>query len=60
MLPELRARNEALCALIREGKDDDLALITEHVRETVRNKLAVSDPDLLNRSASLDRPPPVP
>jgi len=60
LLAELRSRNEALCALIRDGKDDDLALITEHVRETVRDKLAVSDPDLLSRSAPLDRPPPVP
>ncbi len=56
---ELRSRNEALCARIRDGHEDDLALIAEHVRETVRDKLRTTNPELLSRSAPLDRQPGV-
>jgi len=49
----LRERNEALCALVREGKADEgetARAVFEHVRRTVRDKLTVSDPELLDRS----------
>ncbi len=48
----LRERNEALCALIRGGDSDDEAArqVFDHVRRTVRDKLTVSDPPLLERS----------
>ena len=49
----LRERNEALCALIRSGEADDGEAerkVFEHVQGTVRNKLTVSDPTLLDRS----------
>ncbi len=47
----LRERNEALCELIRGGEDGDAARqVFEHVRRTVRDKLTVSDPPLLERS----------
>ncbi len=48
----LRERNEALCALIRGGDRDDEAArqVFDHVRRTVRDKLTVSDPPLLERS----------
>jgi hypothetical protein len=48
----LSERNEALCALIRGGDSDDEAAreVFDHVRRTVRDKLTVSDPPLLERS----------
>ena len=48
----LRERNEALCALIRGGDSDGEAArqVFDHVRRTVRDKLTVSDPPLLERS----------
>ena len=48
----LRERNEALCALIRGGDDDGESArqVFDHVRRTVRDKLTVSDPPLLERS----------
>jgi len=48
----LHERNEALCALIRGGDSDDEAArqVFDHVRRTVRDKLTVSDPPLLERS----------
>jgi hypothetical protein len=49
----VRDRNEALCALIRDGGADEgdrARDVFEHVRRTVRDKLTVSDPDLLDRS----------
>jgi len=48
----LRERNEALCALIRGGDSDDeeARQVFDHVRRTVRDKLTVSDPPLLERS----------
>ena len=49
----LRERNEVLSALIRGGGADDgetARKVFEHVRRTVRDKLTVSDPALLDRS----------
>ena len=49
----LRERNEALCTLIRSGDADDgeaARKVLEHVQRTVRDKLTVSDPALLERS----------
>jgi hypothetical protein len=49
----MRLRNDALCALIREGSADEgdmLATVTRHVRQVVQDKLRVSDPGLLERS----------
>jgi len=49
----LRERNEALCALIRNGDAEDSETarrLFEHVQRTVRDKLTVSDPALLQRS----------
>ncbi len=49
----LRERNEALCSLIRGGDADDgeaARKVFEHVQRTVRDKLTVSDPALLDRS----------
>ena len=49
----LRERNEALSALIRDGDADDgetTRNVFEHVQRTVRDKLTVSDPALLERS----------
>ncbi len=49
----LRERNEALCTLIRGGDADDgeaARKVFEHVQRTVRDKLTVSDPALLDRS----------
>jgi hypothetical protein len=49
----LRDRNEALCSLIRNGAADDgdpAARVQEHVRNVVRDKLRVTDPELLSRS----------
>ena len=46
-------RNEALCTLIRSGDADDgeaARKVLEHVQRTVRDKLTVSDPALLERS----------
>ncbi len=48
----LRERNEALCELIRGGGADEGATAREvfaHLRSTVRDKLTVSDPALLER-----------
>jgi hypothetical protein len=50
----LRAHNEALCRLIRGGEADEgelAAQIQHHVRAVVREKLRVTDPELLSRSA---------
>ena len=49
----LRERNEALCALIRGGDVDEgetARKVFEHVQRTIRDKLTVSDPALLERS----------
>ena len=49
----LLERNEALCTLIRSGNADDgeaARKVLEHVQRTVRDKLTVSDPALLERS----------
>ena len=49
----LRERNEALCTLIRSGDADDgeaARKVLAHVQRTVRDKLTVSDPALLERS----------
>jgi len=48
----LRERNEALCELIRGGDSDGEVApqVFDHVRRTVRDKLTVSDPPLLERS----------
>jgi hypothetical protein len=46
-------RNAALCSLIRNGDADDsdlAARVQEHVRNVVRDKLRVTDPELLARS----------
>lgn len=51
----LRERNTALSALIEAGEADDgppARHVFEHVRATLRNKLRVSDPALLERSDS--------
>jgi hypothetical protein len=50
----VRERNEALCRLIRDGETDEgqlPALVHEHVRNVVREKLRVTNPELLARSA---------
>ncbi len=49
----LRERNEALSALIRNGDADEgetAREVFEHVQRTVREKLTVTDPALLERS----------
>jgi hypothetical protein len=49
----LRDRNEALCSLIRDGDVDEGALsarVRAHVRNVVRDKLRITDPELLSRS----------
>ncbi len=49
----LQERNEALCTLIRDGDAGDSEAarrLFEHVQRTVRDKLTVSDPALLERS----------
>ena len=49
----LRERNEALRTLIRGGDADDgkaAREVFEHVQRTVRDKLTVTDPALLDRS----------
>ena len=49
----LRERNEALCQLIRGGEaaDDEMsARVQHHVRAVVREKLRITDPELLARS----------
>lgn len=49
----LQERNEALCELIRGGGGEDgetARKVFEHVQHTVRDKLTVSDPALLDRS----------
>jgi hypothetical protein len=49
----LRERNEALSALIRNGDADDgetARKVFEHVQHTIRDKLTVTDPALLERS----------
>ncbi len=55
-LPDaLRTRTAALCDRIRAGDADSGAYreqVLAHVRRTVRDKLAVSDPELLRRSAA--------
>ena len=49
----LRARNTELCERIRAGEADEgpfAQRVFEHVRQTVRDKLRASDPELLRRS----------
>jgi hypothetical protein len=49
----LHERNEALCRLIRAGEADKGELsvrLQEHVRNVVREKLRVTNPELLARS----------
>ena len=49
----LRDRNETLCSLIRNGDFHNGALsarVPEHVRNVVRDKLRITDPELLARS----------
>ena len=49
----LRERNEALCRLIRGGEvaaSELSAQIQHHVRAVVREKLRITDPELLARS----------
>ncbi len=51
----LRTRTATLCDRIRAGAADSGAYrdaVAEHVRRTVRDKLTVSDPELLRRSES--------
>jgi hypothetical protein len=51
----LRERNTALSALIQAGQADNDPVarqVFEHVRATLRTKLSVSDPALLERSDS--------
>ena len=50
---ELRNRNESLCAKIRAGEADEggpAERLRAHMRAVVRDKLRVSDPELLARS----------
>jgi|FLYL01.1.fsa_nt_gi hypothetical protein len=50
----LRRRTEELCARIRAGEADSgewAGRVFDHVRRTVRDKLAVSSPALLERDA---------
>jgi hypothetical protein len=49
----LQARTAALCEKIREGAADEgewRKKVLSHTRRTLRDKLAVSDPGLLERS----------
>jgi hypothetical protein len=49
----LNDRNEALCQVIRDSSAEERAPradVFAHVRRTVRDKLRVSDPELLTRS----------
>ena len=46
----IRARSESLCELIRRGDADEGELarrVLDHVRQTVREKLAIANPKLL-------------
>lgn len=52
----IRERNEALCEAIRADTVDD-ATVFAHVRHTVRDKLRVTNPDLLTRSEQPDARP---
>lgn len=52
----IRERNEALCEAIRANTVDD-ATVFAHVRHTVRDKLRVTNPDLLTRSEQPDARP---
>lgn len=48
----IRRRNSRLCELIRSGELDDgerAALVRRHVQQTVRNKISVTNPGLLDR-----------
>lgn len=52
----LRARTAELCDKIRAGEADEgeaAAQFYDHVMAVLRNKLRVSDPDLLHRSESV-------
>jgi len=52
----LAARNAELCERIRSGDADSEPFaqqVREHVRRTVRDKLSVSDPGLLERPSSI-------
>ncbi len=54
----IRERNEELCARIRRGEADIgpfAERVREHVRSTVRDKVSVSDPGLLERSEAASR-----
>ncbi len=52
----LRDRNEKLCQAIRNGTAEDTEVFA-HVKRTVRDKLRVSDPELLTRSEPPDARP---
>lgn len=52
----IRERNEALCEAIRADTVDN-ATVFAHVRHTVRDKLRVTNPDLLTRSKQPDARP---
>ena len=52
----IRERNEALCEAIR-GDSVDGAAVFAHIRRTVRDKLRVTNPDLLTRSEPPDARP---
>jgi hypothetical protein len=47
----LRARNQELCERIRRGEADESAVL-QHLRRTIADKLRISDPGLLDRSAT--------
>lgn len=51
-LGALCSRNEDLCNLIRSGEmtDGQAAAVASHTRSTVRDKLRVTNPELLDRS----------
>src|SRR6266540_2615967 len=54
----IRGRNAELCARTRRGGADSgpfAEQVREHVRRTVRDKLSVSDPGLLERSEASSR-----
>jgi hypothetical protein len=56
----LQRRNRDLCDRIREGAFDAIGTardrLISHLRETVREKLEVADPGLLQRDDALRRP----
>ncbi|HLC28756.1 MAG TPA: DUF6285 domain-containing protein [Dehalococcoidia bacterium] len=53
----LSARNAELCERIRAGEADDGPFaddVRAHIRSTIRHKLSVTDPGLLERTASTE------